>query len=251
MLSPYENIIIGNFLYGLGLVMGRRPKPVEGCVNLIQQTPLDKVLGDVMIQFPGAWRLIEFKRVGANLAKENVKLETYRGATKRKGLRDASLRTHWYVESGPHMLRGASANEAHRMLVRPYLELHDEGGVTLEVFAQQIVEEAYGKHVSQADLDLYLRVIKLFGCLKGCNTSGLLVGVNSAGGLVYLPLENIADLRNTARVLLHRMRAHEAALSARDAAVEPFSAAVQQHLGVRDRARELERTQQIDEGRMR
>lgn len=26
MLSPYENVIIGNFIYGLGLVMGKNPR---------------------------------------------------------------------------------------------------------------------------------------------------------------------------------------------------------------------------------
>ena len=67
MLTPYENIIIGNFLYSLGLAIGRSPRPVEACINLTQQTPLDQVLGDVMLQFPGAWRLIEFKRPGARL----------------------------------------------------------------------------------------------------------------------------------------------------------------------------------------
>ena len=52
MLSPYENVIIGNFIYGLGLVMGKNPRQIDSCVNLLQQTPLDKVLGDVMLQFP-------------------------------------------------------------------------------------------------------------------------------------------------------------------------------------------------------
>lgn len=95
MLSPFENIIIGNFLFGLGLVMGNKPRQVDACVNLLQQTPLDKVLGDVMLQFPGSWRLIEFKRRGANLKKEKVKLATYRGATSRdRELRAASMRAH-------------------------------------------------------------------------------------------------------------------------------------------------------------
>lgn len=44
MLSPYENVIIGNFIYGLGLVMGKNPRQIDSCVNLLQQTPLDKVL---------------------------------------------------------------------------------------------------------------------------------------------------------------------------------------------------------------
>ena len=71
MLSPYENVIIGNFLYALGLAMGRQSMPVDGCVNLLQQTPADPALGDLMLQFPGVWRLVEFKRGGGDEKKED------------------------------------------------------------------------------------------------------------------------------------------------------------------------------------
>jgi len=251
MLSPYENIIIGNFLYGLGLAIGKRPKEVEGCVNLLQQTPLDKALGDVMLQFPGAWRLIEFKRVGANLTKEKVKLHTYRGATRRdQDLRRASLRTHWFVETGQHLI-DELGNSEFRMMVRPYLELEEHGGITLEAFAEQVVDDARHGTVRQKELDLYLRLIRLFGCLDGYETSGLLVGVSSAGGLVYLPLDDIADLNATANLLRARLRAREAELNAKRAAHRAFSAAIEErrrHLQepIQQPTRERQRSPEIE-----
>ncbi len=240
MLSPYENVIIGNFIYGLGLVMGRKPRQIDSCVNLLQQTPLDKVLGDVMLQFPGAWRLIEFKRVGANVKKERVKLATYRGATRRVvGLRDASLRAHWFVETGQHIIDEFD-NSTFQMNVRPYLKLEEYGGISLEAFADQVAADAYGGPPNRAELDLYLRLIKLFGCLDGYETSGLLVGVGSDGGLSYLPLENITDLKKTSRVLRARMHAREKEFTLAQTARGSFSQAVNEELRARhEPSREL------------
>jgi len=233
MLSPYENIIIGNFLYGLGLAMGRRPTPVDACVNLLQQTPLDKALGDVMLQFPGAWRLIEFKRVGANMKKEAVKLATYRGATSRdRELREASLTAHWFVESGPYVVDEFD-NAEFQMKVRPYLQLQEDGGISLEAFVERIVDDARRGPTRRKELDLYLRLIRLFGCLDGYETSGLLVGVNSAGGLVYLPLDNITDLNATSKLLRARLRAQQAEIAGREVERGPFSRAVKERLRLR------------------
>ena len=233
MLSPFENIIIGNFLFGLGLVMGNKPRQVDACVNLLQQTPLDKVLGDVMLQFPGSWRLIEFKRRGANLKKEKVKLATYRGATSRdRELRAASMRAHWFVESGEFLVNQLD-NQEFQIKVRPYLDLEEGGGISLEDFAAQVAADAHGGAPHQREMDLYLRLITLFGCLDGYQTSGLLVGIKSGGGLVYLPLENITDLKSTCRLLRARLRAREREFAPEQARRGPFSQAVKAELNRR------------------
>ena len=61
----YENLVIGNFLYALGLKIGARQHDYlipDLTVNLIQQTPIDFVLGDVLLVGPRAVALLEFKR---------------------------------------------------------------------------------------------------------------------------------------------------------------------------------------------
>lgn len=231
MFNPYENIVIGNFLYGLGLAMGRHPQGVRGCVNLLQQGPLDPVLGDVMLQFPAVWRLIEFKRDGADLGKEQVKLQMIEGATKdNEPLRAVSRAVHWFVVSGDRRKKGDSAHETFPIKVRPYLDMasKEAGGTTLEDFAEDIVQQACaGEWTSHDQLDLYMEFITLFGQLRGLNTSGLLVGFSGQGGLTYVPVPDVSDLRGTAQML--RARMYELS---RQAEVDPltYSAAVRDHL---------------------
>jgi hypothetical protein len=43
--------------------------------------------------------------------------------------------------------------------------------------------------------------------MRGVDSSGLLVGVSGSGGLVYVPVPDLADLRGTASMLRERMAA--------------------------------------------
>lgn len=75
MNEPYENQLIGTFLYALGQEIGRNTastSPTTFGVNLLQQTPLDCHYGDVVL---GSERcvLIEFKRTAKQLASERAK----------------------------------------------------------------------------------------------------------------------------------------------------------------------------------
>lgn len=209
MFNPYENIVIGNFLYSLGLVMGRRPQPIAGCVNLLQQTPLDHVLGDVMLQFPGAWRLIEFKRIGARIEKEQTKQDMMLASTHgRPDLLAASRAAHWYVISGPEdALPDVSPSGDFPIRVRPYLDFNDRGGIPLDVFVESLVSDIHGNHpLSQAQLREYMQITLAFGGIRSLNGAGLLVGFGgSGGGLRYLPVPNIADLQGKSRMLMERM----------------------------------------------
>lgn len=231
MFNPYENIVIGNFLYGLGLAMGRHPQGVSGCVNLLQQGPLDPVLGDVMLQFPAVWRLIEFKRDGADLGKEQIKLQMIEGATKdNEPLRAVSRAVHWFVVSGDRRKKGDSAPENLPIKVRPYLDMasHEAGGTTLEDFAEEIVRQACdGEWTTKDQLDLYMEFITLFGQLRGLNTSGLLVGVSGQGGLTYVPVPDVSDLRGTAQMLREKMLEQSRKPGSEHST---YSAAVREHL---------------------
>lgn len=68
----YENVAIGNFLYGLGFAVGKRVKGPDfpSVVNLLQQTPDDPLFGDVLIRVPGVLRIFEFKQRDNRDAKE-------------------------------------------------------------------------------------------------------------------------------------------------------------------------------------
>lgn len=213
MLSPYENVIIGNFLYALGLAMGRQSMPVDGCVNLLQQTPADPALGDLMLQFPGVWRLIEFKRDGGDQKKEDQKRSIFLAATNpRRGmayLREVSKQVHWYADP-------QESHEQFNLRVRPYLDPQDDLAIPMMSFAQDIVEQAcLGRFTDEDELADYMAIIKTFAGARRFSAAGLLVGVSAAatgssgsgasgGGITYLPVSDFTDLRATARMLHER-----------------------------------------------
>lgn len=226
MFHPYENIIIGNFLYSLGLAMGRQAGPAPGCVNLLQQTPADPVLGDVMLQFPGVWRLIEFKRTGGDEKKEHRKRRKFLAATSpargRQRLRAISRQVHWYLVNGPDQRGQSPSPQQYPMTVRPYLHEEGDQAIPMEAFAQDLVQQACkGRFTDEEELADYMAIVETLAGVRRYNAGGLLVGVNAGGeggtgGITYLPVPNFADLRGTARMLerryLEEVRQREAAL---------------------------------------
>lgn len=114
----YENIVIGNFLYGLGFaVRARRPSGVSAsAINLLQQTPADTLLGDLLLEFPGVVRLIEFK---AEDNRESKELSRHRKLSAALAgnieLQAISRDVHWYVETAASAEHGVTAR------IVPYL----------------------------------------------------------------------------------------------------------------------------------
>lgn len=105
----YENTLIGTFLYGLGIEVGAHAgtKPFASGVDLLQQTPLDASLADLLIQSPSFVRLFEFKRAVSRDPKESRKrrfLERVIGAEDDADrLRDIANAIHWHIESTPRV----------------------------------------------------------------------------------------------------------------------------------------------------
>ena len=103
-LTLYENIVIGNYLFDLRVRMAkRRPDLPLVSVNMLQQTPSDRLLGDVLLANAGVCRLMEFKRAGKLTDKERKKLATLRSGiaasgTRREEIENLSRELHWYVE---------------------------------------------------------------------------------------------------------------------------------------------------------
>ncbi|WP_340613910.1 hypothetical protein [Xenorhabdus thailandensis] len=100
----YENVVIGNFLYSLGysLGMSQSEKNQLSVINLLQQTPADKELGDMLLEFPSVVRLIEFKNSASSLEKEKKRCEQLTVAIgEHEILKKISREVHWYVETKP------------------------------------------------------------------------------------------------------------------------------------------------------
>lgn len=97
---PYENQLLGAFIYALGYEAGRNQQSVP--VNLFQQTPLDSCLGDLIVG--GARCLaIEFKRRRSDLRSERNKWRADFGKwiNERPELINTSCKSH-FVCFGDH-----------------------------------------------------------------------------------------------------------------------------------------------------
>ncbi|WP_405118081.1 hypothetical protein [Pseudomonas leptonychotis] len=115
----YENITIGNFLFALGYAIRDFQQDSKctalGSINLLQQTPADQLLADVLLNFGGVARLLEFKAEGADLRKERGKHAGLKAAIEKKQLNDISREVHWYVET-------KSTEDSLGLLTVPYLD---------------------------------------------------------------------------------------------------------------------------------
>ncbi len=194
-MEPYENIVIGNFLYSLGLTVGQESqgsvRPM--CVNLMQQTPLDESLGDLMVSNTGVTRLLEFKRKRNDSIKEETKREVLsRALGADKHMLAISREIHWYIETSEE--EGAFASR-----VVPYLDFVDETvpATTIERFTSSVAKDAVLKVIDEAtraSYEAYLALVSVsHGGLQG-SSGGLLINLSREQGLRYVLVPDIRDL---------------------------------------------------------
>ncbi|MEN8515459.1 hypothetical protein [Burkholderia sp. RS02] len=213
-MEPYENIVIGNFLYSFGLAIGQvstadvRPM----CINLLQQTPIDRALGDLMFANAGVTRLLEFKRSKNDSEKEATK----RVILSRTLVDDAYMQAisreiHWYIET---------SEEAASLVSRvvPYLDFADKRvvGTTIEKFTNATALDAVSKEIdaeTRAAYEEYINLVAVsHGGLQGAS-GGLIVNYTKEHGIRYVPVADIRDLllnhRLVREVYFERMQAKD------------------------------------------
>jgi hypothetical protein len=190
----YENVVIGNFLYGLGHSIGNATvqKRQLSVINLLQQTPADKELGDMLLEFPGVVRLIEFKNKASSLTKEkdrHKQLMIQIGDNEK--LQSISREIHWYVETEPFI-------EICLNNINPYLDAFsgDESSHTIESFIESISLSVINPQstISSSELEAYLAMVSTCQGDGTIGTGGLVVSVGKEG-VRYLQFSNIMQLR--------------------------------------------------------
>ena len=206
-----ENNIIGNFILGLGHAMGQRslankPEPIS--LNLLQQTPLDTCLGDVLIANARVVRLVEFKREANRDRKERAKHHLLTMALSAPGLEDIlqlSRKIHWFVLSNFDRADRTS-------IVVPYLDmLHPTGTRDLDQFIIEVVADIAGPGMTDSELSNvkhYLRVLGEYAGSrdgsKGGAVGGLLFTLNAKGEAKYILIENVRELAMEPRLVIAR-----------------------------------------------
>lgn len=188
-MNLYENVIIGNFLYTLGLNIGIN----YSSINLLQQTPADKALGDVLLEFPGVVRLIEFKNKKSDKEKEKIRLKLLEMALKDQvKMIEISKQIHWYIETEPN--KHSCFNR-----IVPYLDAFNNevyGEYTLEVYIENMVKEINepldtSKH---QDIKDYLKLIQMTQGSSNIGTGGLIINITEKG-IKYVQITDLLDLR--------------------------------------------------------
>jgi hypothetical protein len=220
----YENTLIGTFLYGLGMEVGARAgeRGVASGVDLLQQTPLDQSLADLMIQSASAIRLVEFKRAKNNDPKEKQKLN--------------ALRLYMYRHPEPEPLARTSV-EIHRLVeihpaesetILPRTTLHERayfgGPSSVSTIPELCATTAIAlttptRGPSIADCARYLGVLaQLSAAVKRPTGGGGTLMVAMRDGIVgHAHVNDISDIFQTQRDLIRLEKEREAA---REQAIE-------------------------------
>jgi hypothetical protein len=240
-LKFYENIVIGNFLYGLGFAIStetaKSAKSSEeanffpSIISLLQQQPMDKPLGDVLLEFSeGIVRLIEFKNKKSDHKKEREKYENLTEDIQRKIIDEAlkemgehytniSRSIHWFIETDPKVDNFVSR-------IVPYLDAYPEDNTqdefkenAFEKFVKETADDAVNKKrsFSKKDLSDYLWYIARLQIGHNKNgskkdipaASGILLLIHSSGNLTVAGLPNMMHLKLQDREYIQTMKIYQ------------------------------------------
>ncbi|HAU5565745.1 TPA: hypothetical protein JD264_18285 [Serratia fonticola] len=196
----YENVVIGNFLYGLGVSVGAKldGNVLPASVNLLQQTPEDKALGDVLLSFPGTLRLIEFKNAANRSGKEESRFRKLSHALEiDKELTPLSHRIHWYVETTPDVQLGVKTYFS-SYLSALALPAREAAPLNLERFIAQTTRCIFSAHTDAENPEAVSNYLKLVRRCQGgdeeSSAGALIVVCDGKGNLRYAELKNIMEL---------------------------------------------------------
>ena len=185
-MKVYENLVIGDFLFGLGAEIALRhgTKPLaRTLVGLLQQTKHDETYGDVMIKNPGVLRILEFKRQANRSAKERAKLWMIQRSlrskaisrTEAESLTATSRQVHWYAEI-PH-------DAPSRIRVMPYLDMRKRTRpeMLLADFVRSMADQVATGQVTENEMlncERYLNLLAV--CRPTVSTAAVVVFITKA-----------------------------------------------------------------------
>ncbi|WP_136222358.1 hypothetical protein [Massilia sp. Mn16-1_5] len=194
--TPYENIVIGNFLYGMGVSLGRKADlhiPAAS-INNTQQTPLDPLLADVWLTFPGVCRLLEFKRENADRSKDIIKRDALRDVlADHPQFLPVSRQVHWFAEIVGHPGRGID------LRLSPFVDMGHAGAT--QVSMADYIDQFTSSALSPSDVEptapqvsQYLQLVGELASASDASGAGLMVHVTPQGKLEFIALSDIRDL---------------------------------------------------------
>ncbi|MDR2961090.1 MAG: hypothetical protein LBV10_16285 [Stenotrophomonas sp.] len=207
----YENVVIGNFLFALGFHT-HRVAPASGTlpvmINLLQQTPEDKNLGDVLLQLPGTVRLLEFKARSGRKRKERQRQAQLATALSgdNQHLEAVSRAIHWYLESD--IKPGSGSPSLAKCLFVAYLDAFNKAKAahtSLEDIASAMADEGAdpAAAIEPSLVGNYLSLVRLTVGNGETGAGGIVINC-SANGLAFAELTDVADLKLSHRAWIQK-----------------------------------------------
>jgi hypothetical protein len=207
-----EGAVISNYILALGHAMGRQLLPFEPiAVELTQQTPLDPLLGDLVIANAKLVRLIEFKRELNRSPKEQAKLVILKRLLLvdiDSRLESISRKNHWYVQT--------NFNKWQSSVIVPYLDQESPvGDRDLARFVKETADALAGPAMTEqefADWQWYMqKVTEFFGSRRRIprTRGGLLFTVNAQGDPAFFAFRDTIELAMTPRLVIDNRMALE------------------------------------------
>lgn len=157
MKLAYENTLIGFFLYSLGYYTAENNYYISRfSPNLLQQTPADKELGDLLINSTSQYLLIEFKRSVSELYTELSKKRSVIECMIEKELHELSSDCHY-------LSYGSTVEDRIELVFMHYLDVSriDPKIYNYELFFDYLLESDIG-----VDKDTFLHYLNE---LKDCS----------------------------------------------------------------------------------
>ncbi len=204
--DPLDNLVIGQFLFRLGVDLGRRGGAAPlACTNLLQQVAPQRALHEVLVETTGVARLFEFRRSAVPTISEYRKYRVLHAALRRQAdLRALSRRIHWNVEPTVR-LDGRDSGCQFDFSAGPYLDGPEADGSRfgLAEMIERIVDDVLDPRAGDdgALIADYLNAVAQFAGRPGA-ASGLLVVIDGRHGIRWVGLDDIGQLRDSPERLL-------------------------------------------------
>lgn len=203
MRQPYENIYLGNFILTLGYLAGKHGIELsQTALQLLQQTPDDRTVGDLFAHWGGRNFIFEFKRNELQVKSEFGKhqraelLATLRRPESEKILA-LSHQCHYMC----FPVRAATTT----LSFMPYALIQDSKAqdprnyVDLTCFCASLLNGSPGLGISYELFSKYLDVLARFtdGDPPGGGGAGAIMNISEKGEINVVEVENLRVLART------------------------------------------------------
>lgn len=207
MNEPYENLYLGAFVFALGVAAGKSGQSInDSCAQLLQQTPGDKPIGDLLAVWEGRSFIFEFKRRESGVKTERHKsyctkqcpedcnehrnfIFDYLECSTNEKLLEKSLKCHFVAFGGE--------SEKPSLSFMPYAKILDNkkqgNRDSLEEFtSKMLLNSSLG--LIKGEFEEYYNF--LLGCVEhhGGTLSGVVINIGDNGALNTVNVQELQSL---------------------------------------------------------